>query len=98
MVGGRALVYCTSWDSVSTPRHLSGRGVGWILMARRLSCVFRALLILLRRSLVFLGFYSSVGVLALNNLLSVYEIPPCGCSVFFFLIFDFYIWVVVWLL
>ena len=69
MVGGRALVYCTSWDSVSTPRHLSGRGVGWILMARRLSCVFRALLILLRRSLVFLGFYSSVGVLALNNLL-----------------------------
>ena len=70
MVGGRALVCCTSWDSVSTPRHLSGRGVGWILMARRLSCVFRALLILLRRSLVFLGFYSSVGVLALNNLLN----------------------------
>ena len=70
MVGGRALVCCTSWDSVSTPRHLSGRGVGWILMARRLSCVFRALLILLRRSLVFLGFYSSVGVLVLNNLLS----------------------------
>ena len=74
MVGGRALVYCTSWDSVSTPRHLSGRGVGWILMARRLSCVFRALLILLRRSLVFLGFYSSVGVLALNNLLG-----PLNC-------------------
>ena len=88
MVGGRALVYCTSWDSVSTPRHLSGRGVGWILMARRLSCVFRALLILLRRSLVFLGFYSSVGVLALNNLLCVLTMyyntflncrePKCG--------------------
>ena len=44
MVGGRALVYCVGWDPVSTPRHLSGRGVKWILLVRRYPCIFCALL------------------------------------------------------
>ena len=44
MAGGRALVYCTGWDSVNAPRQLSGRGVDWILVVCRWSCIFRALL------------------------------------------------------